>query len=81
VEIRLAASTGSLYSNGRILVTDRRGMTRDRLTTRRSTRITLNVGGTVYRFAVRVGDGLDEGSSAPSALDRDPLDLEAAAVQ
>ena len=64
VEIRLATSTGSLFSNGRILVTDRRGMTRDRLTTRRSTRITLNVGGTVYRFALRVGDGLDEESPA-----------------
>lgn len=64
VEVRLAVSTGSLYSQGQILVTDRRGMTRDRLTTRRSVRITLNAGGTVYRFELRVGDGVSgEGST------------------
>jgi hypothetical protein len=59
VEVRLAASTGSLYSAGRILVTDGRGMTRDRLTTRRSARITLNAGGTRYSFNVRVGEAVD----------------------
>lgn len=59
VEVRLAASTGTLYSGGRILITDNRGMTRDRLTTRRSARVTLNAGGTAYSFNVRVGEGVD----------------------
>jgi hypothetical protein len=45
VEVRLATSEGSLFSNGRVLVTDARGMTRDRLTASRSATITLNVGG------------------------------------
>lgn len=64
VEVRLAASTGTLYSGGRVLVTDARGMTRDRLTTRRSARITLNAGGTRYRFDVRVGEGWLERAAA-----------------
>jgi len=55
VQVRLAASTGTLFSAGRVLVTDGRGMTRDRLTTRRSARVVLNAGGTHYRFDVRVG--------------------------
>ncbi len=54
VEVSLGASTGSLYSAGRILVTDAEGMTRDRLTTTRTTTVTLNVGGTRYRFQVPV---------------------------
>jgi len=54
VEVRLKASTGTLYSNGRVLVTDSQGMTRDRLTTRRGAVITLNAGGTRYRFHVPV---------------------------
>lgn len=56
VEVRLATSTGSLYSGGRVLVTDARGMTRDRLTTRKTATITLNAGGTRYRFRVPVGE-------------------------
>ena len=56
VEVRLAASEGSLYSGGRVLVTDAQGMTRDRLTTRKATVITLNAGGTRYRFKVPVGE-------------------------
>jgi hypothetical protein len=59
VEVRLATSTGTLFSAGRVLVTDNRGMTRDRLTTRRSARVVLNAGGTRYRFDVRVGDSVD----------------------
>jgi hypothetical protein len=59
VEVRLAASSGTLYSSGRILVTDNRGMTRDRLTTRHSARVTLNAGGTRYSFNIRVGDAVD----------------------
>jgi hypothetical protein len=56
VEVRLSASEGSLYSGGRVLVTDARGMTRDRLTTRRASVITLNAGGTRYRFTLAVGE-------------------------
>jgi len=54
VEVRLRTSTGELYSSGRVLVTDGRGMTRDRLTTRKSAEITMNAGGTRYRFVVPV---------------------------
>jgi hypothetical protein len=39
-------------------VTDERGMTRDRLTTRRTATITMNAGGTRYRFQVPVGEPL-----------------------
>lgn len=60
VEVRLRTSTGSLYSGGRILVTDRQGMTRDRLTTRTIATVTLNAGGTRYRFHVPVGDEAPE---------------------
>jgi len=56
VEVRLRASRGSLYSGGNILVTDAQGMTRDRLTTRRTAVITLNAGGTRYRFQVPVAE-------------------------
>src|SRR5262245_57986569 len=50
VEVRLQASSGTLYSGGKILITDNRGMTRDRLTTRTTATVTLNAGGTRYRF-------------------------------
>jgi hypothetical protein len=56
VEVRLATSKGSLYSGGRVLVTDAQGMTRDRLTTRETAVVTLNAGGTRYRFRVTVGE-------------------------
>jgi hypothetical protein len=56
VEVRLRASPGSLYSGGRVLVTDEEGMTRDRLTTRKTAVITLNAGGTRYRFQVPVAE-------------------------
>jgi hypothetical protein len=55
VEVRLQSSAGTLFSGGKVLVTDGSGQTRDRLSTRRSTEITLNAGGTVYRFRVPVG--------------------------
>ncbi len=51
---RLRTSAGSLYSGGKVLVTDSSGRTRDRLTTHSSAHITLNAGGTVYRFHVPV---------------------------
>ncbi|MFI5182953.1 MAG: hypothetical protein ACHQNV_01035 [Vicinamibacteria bacterium] len=54
VEVRLHASTGSLFSAGKVLVTDARGMTRDRLTTQKTAQLTLNAGGTRYRFDVPV---------------------------
>lgn len=52
VEVRLRASAGSLFSGGKVLVTDASGRTRDRLTTRGPALITVNAGGTVYRFRV-----------------------------
>ena len=52
VEVRLRASKGTLFSGGKVLVTDGTGRTRDRLTTREVTLITVNAGGTVYRFRV-----------------------------
>jgi hypothetical protein len=56
VEVRLRTSKGSLYSGSRILVTDAQGMTRDRLTSRETTVVTLNAGGTRYRFHVPVAE-------------------------
>lgn len=55
VEVRLQASQGTLFSGGKVLITDAAGQTRDRLTTHRTSEITLNAGGTVYRFRVPVG--------------------------
>jgi hypothetical protein len=54
VQVRLRTSAGNLYSDGKVLVTDSAGRTRDRLTTHTSAHITLNAGGTVYRFRVPV---------------------------
>jgi hypothetical protein len=56
VEVRLRTSAGALYSAARVLVTDAQGMTRDQLTTRRTAVITLNAGGTRYRFRVPVAE-------------------------
>ncbi len=56
VEVRLRAKPGSLYSGGRVLVTDAQGMTRDRLTTHETAIVTLNAGGTRYRFHVPVAE-------------------------
>lgn len=56
VEVRLRASPGALYSEGRVLVTDARGMTRDRVTAHKTAVITLNAGGTRYRFRVPVAE-------------------------
>jgi hypothetical protein len=56
VEVRLSASEGELFSAGRVLTTDAQGMTRDRLTTRQTSVVTLNAGGTRYRFQVNVGE-------------------------
>lgn len=58
VEVRLRSSTGSLFSSGRVLVTDASGVTRDRLTTKKTATITLNAGGTRYRFQIPVAEGV-----------------------
>ena len=55
VEVRLQTSAGRLFSGGKVLLTDGAGQTRDRLTTSRAAEITLNAGGTIYRFHVPVG--------------------------
>jgi hypothetical protein len=52
VEVRIQAEGGTLYSKGRVLTTDASGRTRDRLTARKDASITVNAGGTVYRFRV-----------------------------
>jgi hypothetical protein len=56
VEVRLRASEGRLFSEGRTLVTDAQGMTRDRLTASRTSTVTLNAGGTRYRFQVPMAE-------------------------
>jgi hypothetical protein len=56
VEVRLRSSAGTLFSGGRVLVTDDSGMTRDRLTTKKAAVITLNAGGTRYRFQVPIAE-------------------------
>jgi hypothetical protein len=55
VEVRFEASAGTIYSQGRLLTTGSNGMTRDRLTTHESTTVTVNAGGTLFRFTVPVG--------------------------
>lgn len=54
VEVRIESSEGTLYSKGRVLTTDASGMTRDRLTTRKSATVSVNAGGTRYSFTVPV---------------------------
>jgi hypothetical protein len=54
VEVRIQAGGGTLFSKGRVLTTDAAGRTRDRLTARGEASITVNAGGTVYRFRVPV---------------------------
>ena len=56
VEVRFKVSTGSLYSGGKVLTTDKLGLTRDRITTKKTATVTLNAGGTRYTFQVPVGE-------------------------
>jgi hypothetical protein len=56
VEVRLVTSTGTLFSKGGVLVTDSQGMTRDRLTAQEAATITLNAGGTRYRFQIPLAE-------------------------
>jgi hypothetical protein len=60
VEVRLSVSGGRLFSGGKLLKTDARGTTRDRLTAKGPARITLNAGGTRYSFQVLVATPEDE---------------------
>jgi hypothetical protein len=52
VEVRIRTSAGTLFSQGRVLLTDATGRTRDRLTARKGATVTVNAGGAVYRFKV-----------------------------
>ena len=54
VEVQVQTTEGTLFSASRILPTDAAGRTRDRLTTRRSAVVTVNVGGTVHKVEVAV---------------------------
>lgn len=54
VEVRIQVEGGTLFSKGKVLITNAAGRTRDRLTARRPAQITVNAGGTVYRFRVPV---------------------------
>ncbi len=54
VEVRLQSSSGTLFSAGKVLVTDGSGRTRDRLTTHRSATVTVNAGGRVEHATVTV---------------------------
>lgn len=65
VEVRIRTSAGTLFSQGRALVTDASGRTRDRLTARRAATITVNAGGTVYRFEVPLHAGTPPEGSLP----------------
>lgn len=54
VDVLLRADRGALASGGRVLRTDDQGVVRDRLRTRRTAALTVNAGGTIYRFPVPV---------------------------
>ena len=54
IEVRVEASEGTLFSGGKILTTDAAGRTRDRLTTRRSSTVTVNAGGSIHQIEVAV---------------------------
>ena len=54
VEVQVQSSEGTLFSASRILTTDAAGRTRDRLTTRRSAAVTVNVGGAIHTIEVAV---------------------------
>jgi len=65
VEVRVRTSTGTLYSQGRVLMTDASGRTRDRLTARRGATITVNAGGAVYRFEVPLRSESEDEAERP----------------
>jgi hypothetical protein len=57
VEVQVQTSEGTLFSASRILTTDAAGRTRDRLTTRRSALVRVNVGGAIHKVEVAVAAG------------------------
>lgn len=57
VQVRLKASEGKLFSAGRPLVTDAAGMTRDRLTAKRSSEVVVLAGVTRHRFNIEMTPG------------------------
>jgi hypothetical protein len=57
VQVRLGTTSGSLFSRGQVLVTEPNGITRDRLSTNSTARVTVNAGGTIYSFDVPVSSG------------------------
>ena len=54
VEVQVQTSEGTLFSASKILTTDAAGRTRDRLTTKRSAVVTVNVGGAIHKVEVAV---------------------------
>lgn len=58
VEVRIATSAGSLYSQGKILTTDARGIVRDSLTTTRATTLTVQAGGHEQRIELPLGEAV-----------------------
>ena len=57
LEVRFTTTEGRLFSQSRVLTTDAAGRTRDRLTTQRSARVTVDVGGTRSEIQVTVAGG------------------------
>lgn len=60
VDVQLTTSQGALYSQGRLLTSNANGMTRDMLTTHHTATVTVNAGGTRYRFKVAVAPDVIE---------------------
>jgi hypothetical protein len=58
VEVRVATSAGSLYSQGKILTTDARGIVRDSLTTTRATTLTIQAGGQEQHIELPLGEAV-----------------------
>jgi hypothetical protein len=56
VEVRITSSGGALFSQGRILTTDDRGMVRDSLTVSQPTTITVDAGGRARRVELLLGE-------------------------
>jgi hypothetical protein len=56
LNVRIRTSEGSLFSEGRMLATDARGMTRDRLTTSRTAKVVVDVEGAREEIFIPVGE-------------------------
>jgi len=61
VGVRIASSSGTLFSQGKILTTDARGIARDSLTTTQATSLSVVAGGREQRVELLLGGtGLDD---------------------